>query len=159
STLALAGCGALALLSLRRLRPAASRPRAQQLGAAAEHLRLKHSNLGHRSLGLACADLRPYRRCFTRSALLNMSYELRRHVAFAIYGVLVALLLNVEVASAAKIWDVGDLVSYPQGNWGGDPTIDPIYGLPLDAGAGLLVDEFNSLYAATSGVIVGSASG
>ncbi len=48
-------------------------------------------------------------------------------------------------------WRDGDLVTYTQASWGGDPAID--------AGATLLVADFDTVYAATFGVTVGSFSG
>jgi hypothetical protein len=60
------------------------------------------------------------------------------------------IFLHSECASATT-WQVGDLTTYPQAAWGGDPT--------LDAGAILLTNSFNTVYGATFGVTVGSFSG
>lgn len=62
-----------------------------------------------------------------------------------------ALALACVGAANADIWHTGDLTTYGQGIWGGD--------VGIDAGATLLVAKFNTVYAATSGVIVGSTSG
>ncbi len=48
-------------------------------------------------------------------------------------------------------WRDGELITYTQASWGGDPGIDP--------GAMLLVADFDTVYAATFGVSVGSFSG
>ena len=48
-------------------------------------------------------------------------------------------------------WQTGQLVTYGQGIWGGDPT--------LDAGAELLVADFDTVYAAKGALVVGSPSG
>ena len=61
-----------------------------------------------------------------------------------------ALMLGHAGAANAGPWHVGDLTTYGQGIWGGIPGVD--------AGATLLVAEFNTVYAATGGVIVGSPS-
>ena len=72
-------------------------------------------------------------------------------------GKCVALLLLAMIlgyagaANAGTSWQMGDLTTYAQGSWGGDPGVD--------AGAALLVDKFDAVYASTGGVIVGSASG
>ena len=52
------------------------------------------------------------------------------------------LLLTFVGAAHANIWQTGDLTTYGQGSWGGNPGID--------AGATLLVPSFNTVYAATS---------
>ena len=48
-------------------------------------------------------------------------------------------------------WHDGDLITYAQGGWGGDPG--------LDAGASLLEADFPTVYGASFGVTVGSPSG
>jgi hypothetical protein len=48
-------------------------------------------------------------------------------------------------------WHDGDMITYVQGSWGGDPG--------LDAGAALLTADFDTLYGASGGVGVGSVSG
>jgi hypothetical protein len=66
------------------------------------------------------------------------------------------LLLLLAGAAHADIWHNGDLTTYNQGSWGGcAATCDPSF---PDPGAVLLDASFNSLYAATGGVIVGSPS-
>lgn len=62
-----------------------------------------------------------------------------------------AIMLGYAGAANAGPWHVGDLTTYGQGIWGGVPGVD--------AGATLLVDKFDTVYASTSGVIVGSPSG
>ena len=62
-----------------------------------------------------------------------------------------ALMLGHAGAANAGPWHVGDLTTYGQGIWGGVPG--------TDAGATLLVAEFDTVYASTGGVIVGSTSG
>jgi hypothetical protein len=62
-----------------------------------------------------------------------------------------ASMLGYAGAANAGMWHQGDLTTYGQGIWGGDPGID--------AGATLLVAKFDTVYAATGGVIVGSFSG
>ena len=47
-------------------------------------------------------------------------------------------------------WQSGDVLSYTQASWGGDPGID--------AGATLLDASFDAVYGAAGGVFVGSAS-
>lgn len=64
--------------------------------------------------------------------------------------VLAAVLGNIGSASAGT-WNPGDLTTFPQGSWGGDPG--------LDAGAAILVDKFDTVYGSAGGVIVGSPSG
>lgn len=66
-----------------------------------------------------------------------------------------ALLVAFSGTGRADVWQVGDLTTYHQGSWGGcNPTCGP-----FDGGAVLLDGSFNSVYAGTGGVIVGSASG
>lgn len=67
-----------------------------------------------------------------------------------------ALLLACAGAANADTWKIGDLTTYGQGSWGGcAAACDP--SLP-DPGAVLLDGSFNTVYAGTGGVIVGSAS-
>ena len=63
---------------------------------------------------------------------------------------LLVLLLACAGAANADIWHSGDLLTYTQADWGGDPGIDP--------GATLLVASFDAVYGAAGGVIVGSTS-
>lgn len=58
-------------------------------------------------------------------------------------------------AAHADTWQIGDLTTYHEGSWGSDPSGDPFF----DGGAILLAPEFNTVYAGTGGVIVGSPSG
>ena len=60
---------------------------------------------------------------------------------------LLVLLLACAGAANADIWHSGDLLTYTQADWGGDPGIDP--------GATLLVASFDALYGAAGGVLVG----
>ena len=76
-----------------------------------------------------------------------LSFRNNKRVALL---VLAALLWNAGSASAGT-WLPGDLTTYPQASWGGDPGID--------AGATLLVSKFDTVYASTFGVTVGSFSG
>jgi hypothetical protein len=62
-----------------------------------------------------------------------------------------ATILGCAGAANADPWLAGDLTTYNQGSWGGDPGID--------AGATLLLAKFDTVYAPTGGVRVGSASG
>ena len=64
--------------------------------------------------------------------------------------------VQAGVASATT-WQVGDLTTYPQASWGGDPVGSPP-ATPPDPGAALLVAQFDTVYAATFGVTVGSLS-
>jgi hypothetical protein len=68
-----------------------------------------------------------------------------RYVLFAITA-----FLGYAVSASADVWQVGDETTYNQGVWGAPPD---------DVGALLLTAEFNTVYASTGGVIVGSASG
>ena len=69
---------------------------------------------------------------------------------------LLTLLLACAGAAHADIWHNGDLTTYNQGSWGGCvATCDPSF---PDPGAVLLDGSFNTVYAGTGGVIVGSAS-
>jgi hypothetical protein len=60
-------------------------------------------------------------------------------------------ILGCAGSAGASVWQVGDETTYGQGLWGGDPA--------LDAGASLLVAEFDTVYASEGGAIVGSSSG
>ena len=65
--------------------------------------------------------------------------------------VLFVLLLAYAGAANADIWHSGDLTTYTQDNWGGNPS--------LDAGAARLQASYDTLYAGTFGVVtVGSTS-
>jgi len=62
------------------------------------------------------------------------------------------LLVTCARAAAASSFQVGDLVTYTQDNWGGSPG--------TDAGATLLVAQYDNVYAGKFGVVtVGSISG
>lgn len=64
-----------------------------------------------------------------------------------------ALLLACAGAAHADTWHSGDLTTYTQASWGGDPTLP-------DPGAALLVASYDTVYSSTFGVVtVGSASG
>ena len=63
---------------------------------------------------------------------------------------LFVLLLACAGAADADIWHSGDLTTYTQASWGGDPGID--------GGAALLDASFDTVYGATFGVTVGSFS-
>lgn len=64
----------------------------------------------------------------------------------------VALALAGTVAADADTWHNGDLTTYTQGSWGGDPSLDP--------GATLLEASYDTVYASTFGLVtVGSSSG
>jgi hypothetical protein len=66
--------------------------------------------------------------------------------------VLVLALLAVSRTATASSFQVGDLISYTQGSWGGDPLID--------GGATLLVAQYDNVYAGSFGIVtVGTASG
>ena len=64
---------------------------------------------------------------------------------------LFVLLLACAGAANADIWHSGDLTTYAQSSWGGDPS--------FDAGAALLVASYDTVYAGTFGLVsVGSTS-
>ena len=69
-----------------------------------------------------------------------------------------AILLGCAGSARATVWNVGDLTTYVQASWGGDPIGNPPFTDP-DPGAVLLVAQFNTVYGATFGVTVGSFSG
>jgi hypothetical protein len=63
-----------------------------------------------------------------------------------------AVLLACAGAASADTWHFGDLTTYTQDNWGGDPS--------LDAGAALLVNSYDTVYSASFGLVsVGTTSG
>jgi hypothetical protein len=67
-----------------------------------------------------------------------------------------ALLMSWAGAASANPWQIGDLTTYGQGSWGGCvANCDPSF---PDQGAVLLDASFNTVYAGTGGVIVGSAN-
>jgi hypothetical protein len=61
----------------------------------------------------------------------------------------VAAILGSEGTATAGMWNPGDLITFSSGNWGGDPT--------NQTGAALVVDKFDTVYAAGV-VVVGSPS-
>ena len=64
-----------------------------------------------------------------------------------------ALTLAGGGAAYADIWHNGDLTTYTQASWGGDPSLP-------DPGAALLVASYDAVYTSTFGIVtVGSASG
>jgi hypothetical protein len=69
-----------------------------------------------------------------------------------------AILLGCAGSARATVWNVGDLTTYVQASWGGDPIGSQPFTDP-DPGAVLLVAQFNTVYGATFGVTVGSFSG
>jgi len=65
--------------------------------------------------------------------------------------ILLVLLVACAGAAHADIWHSGDLTTYTQSDWGGNPS--------LDAGAALLVASYDTVYAGTFGLVtVGSTS-
>ena len=64
---------------------------------------------------------------------------------------LLVLLLACAGAANADIWHSGDLLTYTQADWGGDPGIDP--------GATLLVASFDALYGAAGEPVAGDVAG
>jgi len=69
-----------------------------------------------------------------------------------------AILLGCAGSARATVWNVGDLTTYVQASWGGDPVGNPPFTDP-DPGAALLVAHFDTVYGAAFGVTVGSLSG
>jgi hypothetical protein len=68
----------------------------------------------------------------------------------------ILFVLLLAGAAQADTWHNGDLTTYTQGNWGGCvANCDPSF---PDPGAVLLDGSFNTVYAGTGGVIVGSDS-
>ena len=65
-------------------------------------------------------------------------------------AVLAIILGYAGAANAGTVWHVGDLTTYNQAIWGGVPGID--------GGATLLLANFDTVYAAPGGIIVGSPS-
>src|SRR2546423_2602331 len=64
---------------------------------------------------------------------------------------LFVLLLACAGAANADVWHNGDLTTYSQSSWGGDPS--------FDGGAALLVASYDTVYAGTFGLVsVGSTS-
>src|SRR5215470_3759639 len=67
-------------------------------------------------------------------------------------SIILALALACAGAASADIWQPGDLTTYTQDNWGGNPSVD--------AGAILLAAKYDTVYASTFGLAtVGSISG
>ena len=63
-----------------------------------------------------------------------------------------ALVLAYADAAHGDTWHNGDLTTYTQSSWGGDPRID--------GGAALLAARYDTVYAGTFGLVtVGSSSG
>jgi len=63
------------------------------------------------------------------------------------------LLLACAGAACADTWQIGDLTTYTQASWGGDPSVP-------DPGAVLLDASYDTAYNSTFGIVtVGSASG
>jgi hypothetical protein len=57
-----------------------------------------------------------------------------------------ALTLGYSGAASATLWQIGDVISYGQGSWGSAPT--------TTNAAGLLVANYDSVYASTIGQVV-----
>lgn len=76
----------------------------------------------------------------------------------AITAAAICCVLGVAGNASATPWQVGDLTTYTEASWGGDPVGNPPITAP-DPGAALLVAKFDTVYAATFGVTVGSFSG
>src|SRR5437868_4385026 len=72
-----------------------------------------------------------------------------------------AVFLGYAGVANATLWQVGDETSYTQSSWGGDPVGSgpPLFLIPADGGAALLVAQFDTLYGPAGGVVVGSGSG
>jgi hypothetical protein len=70
-----------------------------------------------------------------------------RKIKYAVFAI--TAFLGYAVSASADVWQVGDETTYNQGVWGAPPD---------DVGALLLTADFNTVYAST-GLIVGSASG
>jgi hypothetical protein len=63
------------------------------------------------------------------------------------------LVLTCSGAARADIWQVGDLTTYTQASWGGDPTVP-------DPGAVVLDASYDTVYSGNFGLVtVGSSSG
>ena len=68
-------------------------------------------------------------------------------------SIILALALASVGAASADIWSPGDLTTYTQASWGGDPSLP-------DPGAVLLVAKYDTVFASTFGIVtVGSSSG
>src|SRR5580658_10061940 len=68
-----------------------------------------------------------------------------RKIRYAVFAI--TAFLGCAVSASADVWQVGDETTYNQGVWGAPPN---------NVGAELLTAEFNTVYASTGGVIVGS---
>ena len=68
-----------------------------------------------------------------------------RKIRYAVFAI--TAFLGYAVSASADVWQVGDETTYNQGVWGAPPN---------NVGAELLTAEFNTVYASTGGVIVGS---
>ena len=74
-------------------------------------------------------------------------------IAHSRVSLVLALSLVGGSAAHADIWHAGDLTTYTQASWGGDPSLP-------DPGAALLVASYDAVYSSTFGIVtVGSASG
>jgi hypothetical protein len=71
-----------------------------------------------------------------------------RKIGYAVFAI--TAFLGYAVSAGASVWQVGDETTYAQSIWGGTPGVDP--------GATLLVADFDTVYASTAGVGVGSPS-
>src|SRR5258708_31027566 len=85
-----------------------------------------------------------------QSSMLRLAGLNRNRGYYPMTKSLFVLLLACAGAANADIWHSGDVLTYTQSRWGGDPGID--------SGATLLVASFDALYGAAGGVIVGSAT-
>jgi hypothetical protein len=71
------------------------------------------------------------------------------HMSRSLFFAITAF-LGFAGSAGADVWQAGDETTYNQGVWGAPPD---------NVGAVLLADHFDTVYAATGGVIVGSLSG
>ena len=66
--------------------------------------------------------------------------------------IVLAILFGCAGNAHATTWNIGDLTTYTQASWGGDPAVDP--------GAALLTTQYDTVYAPSFGIVtVGSTSG
>jgi hypothetical protein len=78
----------------------------------------------------------------------SLAGSLRKIACARVFAI--AALLGYAGSAGASVWQVGDETTYGQGVWGTPPE---------NVGAVLLAADFDTVYAATGGVIVGSLSG